>query len=256
MYERVFQVADLVTYNCEHARGRLESLGCPPHKLHQLRMPVDVGSLRFRPRHREADEPLRILTVGRLVEKKGHEIALQRARRCSATAPRLPLRHRRRRNAGGSARSRDERARVERRRAFPRDARQQLRPPAAVRAHLFVLASVTAENGDQEGTPVALIEAQACGLPVVSTLHSGIPEVVLDGQTGLLVPEGDVDALAGAIVRIAAEPELWPRLGAAGRAHVEATFDVAPCTEQLLAVYECASRAYARSSELAHNSGT
>ena len=70
------------------------------------------------------------------------------------------------------------------------------------------------------------------------------------------MPEGDIDALAGAIVRIAAELELWPRLGAAGRAHIEATFDVAPCTEQLLAVYEHASRAYARSSELAHNSGT
>ena len=64
-------------------------------------------------------------------------------------------------------------------------------------AHIFLLASVTASNGDQEGTPVSLMEAQACGLPVLSTLHSGIPEVVADGASGLLVPEGDAEALAG-----------------------------------------------------------
>ncbi|MEO7685210.1 MAG: glycosyltransferase [Gemmatimonadaceae bacterium] len=58
-------------------------------------------------------------------------------------------------------------------------------------AHLFVLASVTAANGDQEGTPVSLLEAQASGLPVLSTWHSGIPEVVLHEQTGFLVAERD-----------------------------------------------------------------
>jgi colanic acid/amylovoran biosynthesis glycosyltransferase len=59
-------------------------------------------------------------------------------------------------------------------------------------SHIFMLPSVTAANGDQEGLPVALMEAMAMGLPVLSTLHSGIPELVEDGLSGLLVPEKDV----------------------------------------------------------------
>jgi len=61
--------------------------------------------------------------------------------------------------------------------------------------HIFILHSVTASNGDMEGTPVVLMEAQACGLPVISTYHSGVPEVVIDGKSGFLVPEKDIQAL-------------------------------------------------------------
>jgi glycosyltransferase involved in cell wall biosynthesis len=97
-----------------------------------------------------------------------------------------------------------------------------------------------AADGDQEGAPVALMEAHACGLPVVSTTHAGIPEIVLDGTSGLLVPENDPSALAAALRRLISDDEGWPALGAAGRAHVEQTFDVAPCTEELLDIYALA----------------
>ena len=60
---------------------------------------------------------------------------------------------------------------------------------------------------------------------------------MLDGQSGLLVPENDPRSLAGAIRQLVRDHETWPALGAAGRAHVEQTFDVAPCTEELLGVY-------------------
>ena len=107
-------------------------------------------------------------------------------------------------------------------------------------AHLFVLASMEAADGDQEGAPVALMEAHAAGLPVVSTRHAGIPEVVLDGQSGHLVPEGDPGSLATAIRQLVRGNEHWPALGTAGHAHVERTFDVVPCTEELLGVYALA----------------
>jgi colanic acid/amylovoran biosynthesis glycosyltransferase len=71
----------------------------------------------------------------------------------------------------------------------------------------------------------------------VSTIHAGVPEIVLDGQSGLLVPENDPRALANAIRQLVRDHETWPALGAAGRAHVAQTFDVVPCTEELLAVY-------------------
>ncbi|TIU75982.1 MAG: colanic acid biosynthesis glycosyltransferase WcaL, partial [Mesorhizobium sp.] len=87
------------------------------------------------------------------------------------------------------------------------------RPHAEVKqrlrdAHVFVLPSVSAHNGDLEGIPVALMEAMAAGLTVVSTYHSGIPELIEDGKTGFLAPERDVAALAGKLVWVADNPVL------------------------------------------------
>ena len=64
------------------------------------------------------------------------------------------------------------------------------------RADVFLLPSITGTDGDMEGIPVALMEAMAVGIPVVSTVHSGIPELVESGKTGWLVPENDAQALA------------------------------------------------------------
>jgi colanic acid/amylovoran biosynthesis glycosyltransferase len=76
------------------------------------------------------------------------------------------------------------------------------------RARCFVQHSVVAPNGDREGTPVAVLEAMAMGLPVVSTRHTGIAEVVREGETGFLVEEHDVEAMAEAMVRYVRSPEL------------------------------------------------
>jgi colanic acid/amylovoran biosynthesis glycosyltransferase len=89
----------------------------------------------------------------------------------------------------------------------------------------LALPSVTAANGDQEGIPVTLMEAMAAGLPVISTYHSGIPELVTDGETGLLAPERDATALAGAIERMMTEAGLAERLAAAARTFVDAEFN-------------------------------
>lgn len=91
----------------------------------------------------------------------------------------------------------------------------------------FVAPSVTARNGDAEGIPVTLMEAMACGVPVVSTWHSGIPELVEDGVSGLLAPQRDPEALAQAIGRIMDDPDLRGRLAAAGQARVRRDFDSA-----------------------------
>jgi len=104
-------------------------------------------------------------------------------------------------------------------------------------AHAFVLASVTAKDGDQEGTPVSLLEAQAAGLPVISTRHSGIPEIVLDGESGWLVPERDADALADRLNQLRNHPELAERLGRRGRKFIEARFSAAGCMNALLDIY-------------------
>src|SRR5207237_5908880 len=92
-------------------------------------------------------------------------------------------------------------------------------------AHLFVLASVSVE-GDQEGQGLVLQEAQAAGLPVVATLHGALPEGLLPDESGFLVPERNVDALAERLDYLVRHPELWPALGRAGRKHLETYYDI------------------------------
>ena len=90
----------------------------------------------------------------------------------------------------------------------------------------FVQHSLVASDGDSEGSPVAVMEAQLSGLPVVATRHAGIPEVVLDGETGFLVDEGDVAAMAMAIARLIRDPALAARLGDCGRRRVQEGFTI------------------------------
>jgi colanic acid/amylovoran biosynthesis glycosyltransferase len=96
-----------------------------------------------------------------------------------------------------------------------------------------------AEDGDTEGgAPVVLVDAAATGMPIVATRHADIPAVVIDGVTGLLAAERDVEALSELLGRIASEPGLAERLGTAGRARVEACFDVRVLGRRLAGIYE------------------
>jgi colanic acid/amylovoran biosynthesis glycosyltransferase len=216
-------------------------LGCDPERLHVIHVGVDVEHIRFRPRRLEnAQGEVQVLFCGRLVEKKGLEYAL----RAFAQVVRQ--------------RSRSD---VSLRVAGDGDLRPQMetlaqrlgiagrvhflgwQPPSAVigemqRAQLFLLPSVTARNGDREGIPSVLMEAQASGMPVLSTWHSGIPEVVLHEESGLLVPERDVEALATALNWLLNHPERWPEMGARGRRHVEDAFNLRREVERLEVLYE------------------
>jgi colanic acid/amylovoran biosynthesis glycosyltransferase len=92
---------------------------------------------------------------------------------------------------------------------------------------IFLAPSTVGSDGDTEGgAPVALIEAQAAGIPAVATRHCDIPEVVLDGRTGVLVAEKDAGALAAAIAELLRRPETWPEIGREARRHIEEEFDV------------------------------
>ena len=91
-------------------------------------------------------------------------------------------------------------------------------------ASMFVQHSVTDIDGNTEGLPVAILEAMASGLPVVATRHSGIPEAVIDGKTGILVDEHDVTGMTQAIISLLANPARADAMGKAGRERVLAHF--------------------------------
>jgi glycosyltransferase involved in cell wall biosynthesis len=102
-------------------------------------------------------------------------------------------------------------------------------------ASLFVQHSVTA-NGETEGLPVAILEAMASALPVVSTRHSGIPEAVLDNVTGYLVDEHDVDGMGVAMTKLFDHPKRAACMGVAGRERVLANFTQEMARDRLRAL--------------------
>jgi colanic acid/amylovoran biosynthesis glycosyltransferase len=245
-YRRLFDTVDIVTIHSNYGRNRIEELGCPPRKIRRLACGVKLDEFEFRARTREQGEPARILTVGRLVEKKGIEYAIRAVAKVRERHPDIrydvvgdgPLR------ASMEQLIRDHGANGSITLHGAQDGNyvRQLMS----RAHVFVLASVTAADDDQEGTPVSLIEAQAAGIPVLSTLHSAIPEIVADGRSGLLVPERDVEALAARLEYLLERPGLWPDMGKEGRRYVEENHDIRRLNRQLVDLYQDAMAEYRR----------
>jgi colanic acid/amylovoran biosynthesis glycosyltransferase len=239
VYDELFQTVDVVISHSQYALGKLAELGCPSQKLQKLPVSsVDHSVFPFRERTLTTGATVRVLTVARLTEKKGIEYSIRAVAEVAKTHPRI------RYDIVGEGPSRAElesliAALGMQQTVFLHGARdsdyvQQMMSEA----HLFMLASVTASDGDQEGTPVCLIEAQASGLPVLSTQHSGIPEIVVEGQTGFLVPERDVDALLGRLLHLVEHPGLWAELGRAGRKHVEEKYSLNNLNRQLVEIYD------------------
>jgi colanic acid/amylovoran biosynthesis glycosyltransferase len=108
-------------------------------------------------------------------------------------------------------------------------------------ARVFVQHSVRALDGDSEGTPVAVLEASASGLPVVATAHAGIKDVVLDGETGLLVGELDVEAMADRLLRVLGQPSLAQKLGECGRTYIASNFSMEHSISRLHTILRNAS---------------
>jgi colanic acid/amylovoran biosynthesis glycosyltransferase len=100
---------------------------------------------------------------------------------------------------------------------------------------VLVAPSVPSREGRLEGLPVVIMEAMGCGLPVVASRLSGIPELVIDDRTGYLVEPRDVAGITAALLRLAVDPELRQRLGAEARAEVERDFEVNECARRLIA---------------------
>lgn len=105
-------------------------------------------------------------------------------------------------------------------------------------ADILLAPTLTRDDGDQERIPVVLMEALAQGLPVVSTYHSGIPELVQDKKPGLLVQERDFNSLVEKWKYLFVHQEIWAEMGKAGRKHVEEYYEIHKLKDQLMALYE------------------
>jgi colanic acid/amylovoran biosynthesis glycosyltransferase len=238
VYARTFRQARLLLPVCEFLGRRLVELGAPPERIVVHRTGIDLRRWPYRERQPPVPGTLRLVSVGRLVEKKGIAPVLRSLRLLvdRGVEPEYrvfgdgPLRQRLEALAGELGLA--GRVTFEGRRD-----QEQIRD-GLDRADALVAASVTAADGDEEGIPNVLKEAMASGMPVVSTRHAGIPELIEDGVSGWLVPERDEAALAAAFARLAAEPERWTAMGRAGREKIEREYDIQRLNDRLAAMLE------------------
>jgi glycosyltransferase involved in cell wall biosynthesis len=110
-------------------------------------------------------------------------------------------------------------------------------------ARVFCLPSVTAENGDAEGLGIALLEAQACGVPVVTSARGGATEGIVDGVTGFAFPERDIDILSARLLRLLVDEELALSMSRAGPTFIAEKFDIRHCTRSLERLYDAMTQA-------------
>lgn len=230
----LFAEADLMLVEGPLLRQRLIDLGCPPAKVcvQRIALPLDRMAPRGPHENRE-DRPLVILFAGRFCEQKGLLYALEAVRELSLEGRRIEFRI-----VGDETLTQGNYAarvyafvRAHRRLGCVRllgflnhdDYLRELRG-----ADVFLHPSVVDRDGVGEGgAPTTILEAQALGVPVVSTLHCDIPNVTSPGESALLVPERDSAALANALRRLCDDPALRTRMGLAGRAFVARWHDIA-----------------------------
>ena len=236
LYRRLFRRADRVLAEGSYMAGTLRSIGAPPDRVRVVHLGVDPSAFPFR--ERTPSESVVGLISGSFREKKGILYGLEAFARIAGDHPRARLRI----IGDGPLRPQIE----ERSRRSDLQGRVDLlgyRPypdylDELSRAHFLLAPSVTARDGDSEGgAPVCLLEAQAMGVPIVATTHCDIPEVTRPDESAILAPERDVPELARKLDTLLRDPSRWPAMGRAGRAHIEAEFDIREQVRKMESVY-------------------
>lgn len=236
-YARLFAEGDLFLASAEIVRKHLLAAGCPEERVRVHHVGVDLDRIPFSEREPTEGQPVNVLVVGRLVERKGIPYALRAFSAVRRYQRNIAL------TLVGDGPDRPAIEALLRELSLDDVRLLGAQPRAAVlgemqRAHIYVQASVTTTSGDTEGIPLALVEAQASGLPVVATWHGGIPEVVADGRSGFLVSERNSHALAERLRHLIEHPELWGPFGRAGRTVAEERFNLRRQVRALEACYD------------------
>ncbi len=236
-YKLLFQLGSLFFPVCGYFKSRLIKLGCEEEKIIVYHSSIDCQKFSYKERFLEG-ETIRFVSVCRLVEKKGIEYSIRAVAELIKQYPNI-----RYTIVGfGPLQTQLEALIAELNiqsnikivgRASETEVAQILD-----QSHIFILPSVTTSENDQEGIPNSLKEAMAKGLPVVSTYHSGIPELVEDGISGFLVPERDVEALIEKLEYMIRHPEIWSSMGLNGRVKVEKEYDKELLNDRLVEIFK------------------
>jgi len=208
-------------------------------QLDEIMRIVDKRFVEYKKRRTKGkNEKLRFLQVSNFVEKKGHKFTLKAFYEAKKLYPNTelllvgdgPLRVEAENLANNLGLDSDV--------IFLGEKPQNEVPSLMYDSDIFVHHSVTGRDDDQEGIPTVIMEAMATGMPVISTYHSGIPELVINGKTGFLVQERDVDAFWKKMIELCKNGALRKRFGVEGRRRIEEKFNIDIQNMKLEEIYE------------------
>jgi colanic acid/amylovoran biosynthesis glycosyltransferase len=238
IYDALFEHGDLCLPISRHWQKKLTEMGCSRNKVVVHHMGVDTRQFPLKKENPPRADGTKILSVARLVEKKGIRYGIEAMSRIVGQHGNIEY------AIVGDGPSRLQLEQLVRDLKLDREVRflgwmnQGEVTELMTQSDILLAPSVTAEDGDQEGIPVVLMEALAMGLPVVSTRHSGIPELVVDGITGLLAPERDSQALADRISNLITMDGLANELRKNGREFVEENFEIGKLNRDLERIFQ------------------
>ena len=220
-YGEMFKQAAAVIGVSQHMMQRLRKMGAPNDKLHYN--PYGADTRYFKPA-KVAENPPVLLAIGRFAETKSPHLTILAFAQALKSVPEARL------IMGGdghlllACKILAKAINIDYAVDFKGVISHEQTGKLMQQVRAFVQHSLTTPENDAEGTPVSIIEACASGLPVISTLHAGIPDVVIDGKTGFLVPEGDIDGMAKHMTSLLTQPDLAARLGKASYERVMGHF--------------------------------
>lgn len=225
-YDELFKHVDLCLPNCIHFKNVLISHGCHPSKIEALYSGIDTSRFTFHERKMPGkDEKIKIITVARLFEYKGIGYAIRAVRRVLKQFPTIEY------EIIGDGPERDNLQKMIHAKGLEKNIKLSgYLPQAEVikrldESHLFLFTPFTTAEGEQDAPVNVIKEALATGLPVIATRHGGIPELIEDGVTGLLVEEKNVDQMAEKIIHFFQHPGIWSPLAVSGAEHIQKKFD-------------------------------
>ncbi len=249
-FKEVFECADRFLTNCDHFKKKLVSLGCPEELIDVAPSGLDLSAFPFEQRSNISVDPLRLLTIGRLTEKKGiadgiSTLAILRENGLNVRYRIIGEGHLR-----PTLEAQIESLGLSDYVDMPGAKRHDEIKSEFDQADIFLAPSVTSEEGDQDAPVNTLKEAMALGVPVVATEHGGIPELVHNGLNGWLAPEYNPQALAHQIMKYLDDPGLVRRFTPAARKEVEDRWSLEYATWVYADAYRKALAAPARDPKL------
>ncbi len=235
IYDQLLTTGDLFLPVCDYFKRLIIQLGCDPNKVVVHHSAINGTQFFFRPRKKVSRKRdiIKFVSVCRLVQKKGLEYAIQ------AFAEIVEKRKNVHFTIVGSGHL-ESRLRkltaslgIADKVTFFGWGTQEQVVSILDKSHIFLLPSITASSGDEEGIANSLKEAMAMGLIPIGTRHAGTPELIEDGVSGFLVPEKDSHALAKKMRYILKHPEIWKKIGQAARRKIENEFEIKKSVETL-----------------------
>lgn len=233
-YDKLFVKGDFFLANCQFFRQRAIKLGCNPAKIIVHGSGIDCNRFRYKPRKPNLDGVTQIVTVGRLVEKKGIEYGIRAVAKLTH-----PINY----TIIGDGNFKEQLQQLIYALGVSDKVKllgwknQQEIIEILEDMQILIAPSVTGSDGNQDAPVNTLKEAMAMGMPVIGTLHGGIPELVEDGISGFLVPEKDADAIALKLNYLIEHPEVWESMGSSGRTFVKTHYDINKLNDELVDIY-------------------